>query len=194
MAIRQPRPRPPIPINEDDWSAFNGVEMSEAEFLDLDDNHETNLEYLDGATWAKALGDANHGYSTNKVLFAFGLLEQALGGESGPERRLRLPSGQYAVPDAAYWLPGIPAGNDSLPTVAVEVRSKGQSMESQRHKCRLYRDAGVPIAWLVDPLTRTVEIFEGELDAEPLPRDGVLHSDLLPGFELPVSELWRLVD
>jgi Uma2 family endonuclease len=98
------------------------------------------------------------------------------------------------MPDAAYWLPGIPSGNDSLPTVAVEVRSPGETMASQRRKCRQNREAGIPIAWLIDPISRTVEVFEGDLDGEPLAPGTALRSELLPGFELSIAELWVLID
>jgi Uma2 family endonuclease len=194
MAIRQPQPRPPIPIDDDDWSAFDGVEMSEAEYLALDDAHETNLEYFDGATRMKAVVEADHRSIAGEFLFFFAMLRRAIGGASGPEGRIRLPNGRYVMPDAAYWLPGIPHGNDSLPTVAVEVRSRTQTMASQRRKCRWYREAGVPIAWLIDPISRTAEVFEGELFGEPLPPGGVLRSDLLPGLEIPVDDLWKLLD
>ena len=193
MAIRQPARQVPIP-EDDDWSAFHGKRMTEAEFLALDDAYETDLEYYDGAAWEKGLVDFNHGSATTEVLARFWIFARSAGGHYGPERRVRLPNGKDLKPDAAYWLPGIPSGNDSFPTVAVEVRSRSETMASQRRKCQLYRDAGVPIAWLIDPVSRTVEVFEGQLDAEPLPPDGVLRSELLPGFELPVADLWKLLD
>jgi Uma2 family endonuclease len=193
MAIRQPTRRIAIP-DDDDWSAFNGVSMSEAEFVALDDAHETNLEYYDGCAWKKGLVDRNHRVSTGELDGAFWAYKKLIGGSFGPEGRVRLPNGRHVKPDTAFWLPGIPSGNDSLPTVVVETRSPNQTIVSQRRKCRMYREAGVPIAWLIDPIRRVVEVFEGDRDADPLPSDGVLSSPLLPGFELPIRDIWAALD
>jgi Uma2 family endonuclease len=193
MAIRQPLPRAPIP-DDDDWSMYDGVEMTDEEFLALDDRYETDLELIDGVAREKGVVNRNHRSITWRLAAAFWDYAQGHGGEAGPEGRVRLRNGRFVKPDMAYWLPGIPSGNDSLPTVATEVRSPGQTIASQRRKCRTYREAGVPIAWFIDPLRRVVEVFEGDLDAEPLPPEGVLRSDLLPGFELPVADLWTLLD
>lgn len=103
---------------------------------------------------------------------------------------MRLPSGNYRKPDYAYWLPGVHDGDDSLPSLAVEVRPPGETMASQRRKCREYREAGVLVCWLIDPIARVVEVFEGDVDAEPLPADGVLRSEQIPGFEVGVRELF----
>jgi hypothetical protein len=43
----------------------------------------------------------------------------------------------------------------------------------------------VPVCWVVDPISRTVEVFEGDIDAEPMPPDGVLWPEVRPGFESP---------
>ena len=191
MTIRQPKPSERL---DDDWSEYNGRPMTEEEFVALDDAEETDLEYYDGAAWEKGLVDRNHRILAGEFAYHFGLLRRAIGGEQGPEGRVRLTTGRRAKPDAAYWLPGIPSGNDSIPTVAVEVRSPDQTMASQRRKCRMYREAGVPVCWLVDPISRTAEVFEAELDGEPLPADGVLRSDVLPGFEISLADLWKAID
>ena len=192
MAIRQPLRQEAA--QGDEWTDYNGRPMSEAEFVALDDSCETDLEYYDGAAREKGVVDRNHGVLAGEFSGRFWLLAREAGGEHGPERRVRLPDGKYLKPDAAYWLPGIPAESDSLPTVAVEVRSPTETMASQRRKCRWYREAGVPVVWLVDPISRTVEVFEGDLDGEPLPAAGVLSSPLLPGFAVPLPELWAALD
>lgn len=81
-----------------------------------------------------------------------------------------------------------------MPTVAVEVRSPDESMASQRAKCRLYRQSGVPVVWLVDPRTRTVEIFEDDRDGTVLRIGDTLTTPHLPGFSLPLAELFAVLD
>jgi Uma2 family endonuclease len=192
MAIRQPGQR--VEELDDDWSEYHGMPMTEEAFLALDDAFENDLEYYDGCAWEKGLVNREHGIIAGEFTFHFVLLSRSHGGEGGPERRIRLPDGKAQKPDAAYWRPGIPSGNYSIPTVVVEVRSPDETMASQRRKCRRYREGGVPICWLIDPISRSVEVFEGESDAEPLPLGGTLQSPLLPGFELPVAELWAALD
>jgi Uma2 family endonuclease len=192
MAIRQPHRR--RQRYDDDWSEFHGRSMTEDEFRALDDADETDLEYYDGAAWRKGLVDRSHRALAGKLAYYFQLLVNASGGAQGPEGRVRLPGGRDLKPDAAYWLPGVPSGNDSLPTIAVEIRSPDQSMASQRRKCRMYRDGGVPVVWLIDPISRTAEVFEGDADGEPVPVDGVLRSEGVPGLEIPIAELWAALD
>jgi Uma2 family endonuclease len=168
--------------------------MTEAQYLAIETGHETNLEYYDGAAWEKGVVDRRHRILAGEFTYHFGALRRRIGGEQGPEGRVRLPGGTYRMPDAAYWLPGVSSGEDSLPTVAVEIRSPDETMASQRRKCRDFRAAGVPVCWLVDPISRTVEVYEGDLDGEPLAPDAVLSSGLLPGFEVKVADLWAAID
>jgi Uma2 family endonuclease len=62
-------------------------------------------------------------------------------------------------------------------------------MAAARRKCRLYRDRGVEVCWLIDPATRTVEAFDRDHDGLAL-ASGVLESPSLPGFSLPLASLW----
>jgi Uma2 family endonuclease len=105
------------------------------------------------------------------------------GGRTGPERRVRLRDApSYRLPDTAYWVAGVPSGNDTVPTLAVEVRSPDQTMTELRAKCRAYRAGGVEVCWLFDPADRTVEVFEGRRDGETIPPHAKLESPFLPGF------------
>ena len=167
--------------------------MTEGEFLALPEE-KPYLEFVDGVVTQKTMADAAHGRLVGLLDLEFGLYEREHGGDYGPERRVRMLSGNYQVPDTAYFAPGSRSGDDSLPTVAVEVRSPGETMRAQREKCRRYRAAGVPVCWLIDPVGRTVEVFEADLDAEPLPHDGALQTEAMPGFSLTVRELFAVLD
>jgi Uma2 family endonuclease len=191
MAIRQPLPR--RRRDDDDWSEFHGRTTSEEEFLALDDAEETDLEYYDGAAWRKGWVDRNHGVLAGRLAYFFEVLANAIGGEQGPERRVRLPSGRALKPDAAYWLPGVPSGNDSLPIIAVEVRSPDETMASQRRKCRMYREGGVPVAWLIDPISDSRGV-RGRCRRRARAGRRVLRTELVPGLEIPIAELWAALD
>jgi Uma2 family endonuclease len=81
---------------------------------------------------------------------------------------------------------------DGVPTLAVEILSPSTTLERLHEKLDLYREAGVPLVWIVDPYARTITIHQPEqpprmvnveqtLDAEP-------H---LPGFAVPVARVFE---
>ncbi|MFN0145817.1 MAG: Uma2 family endonuclease [Dehalococcoidia bacterium] len=193
MAIRRPAHRRPAD-HGDDWSRFHGIAMTEEAFLRLDEAEETDLEYIDGIVYEKGMVDANHGDIVGELSGRFWIYRNVAGGALGPERRVRLANGRYLKPDLAFYAVGSRSANDALPTLAIEVRSPGETMESQRRKCRRYRAAGVPVVWLVDPRGRVVEVFEGDRDGVALEPDAPLETPLLPGLSIAHRELFAVLD
>jgi Uma2 family endonuclease len=189
MAIRRVRSSPA------DWrSPYDGERMSEARYLALPEE-KPYLEYVDGAVRQKPMPNADHGDLIQFLALELGLWARSFGGKVRPEMRSALGSRpDYRLPDLAYWLPGRPSGDDSIPTLTIEVRSPGQSMRELRAKCHFYRQSGVEAAWLIDPASRTVEVFERDLDGARLDETSVLTSPLLPGFELPLKQLFAALD
>ena len=193
MAIRQPTHTRHIDRG-DDWSRFDGVAMAEDEFLRLDDAEETDLEYIDGVVYEKGVVDANHRDIVGEFDGRFWTYCKTAGGAFGPECRVRLANGRYLKPDCAFYVAGTPSGNDALPTLVIEVRSPGETIESQRRKCRLYRAAGVPVVWLVDPRRRVVEVFEEGRDGDVLDPGAPLATTVLPGFAVDQRDLCAVLD
>ena len=168
--------------------------MTEEEFVELDDAEETDLEFADGFATEKAVVDRNHANLVGELGGHFFLHRRRKGGEFGPERRVRVRPGRRIKPDNAYYVRGAPMGEDVLPTIAVEVRSKSQTMAEQRRKCHEYVDAGVPEVWLIDPVSRSVEVFLGTHVAQSLRAPETLTSRHLPGFALALAELFSVLD
>ncbi|MBI2766498.1 MAG: Uma2 family endonuclease [Chloroflexi bacterium] len=188
------KPASRLPLRERPHSRYHGLRMSEEEYLELPEE-KPYLEYVDGVVLEKPMPDWKHRRLTAHLTLAFGLLVQRFGGDFGPEGRVRLANtGSWRLPDTAYWTPGRPSRDDSPPTLAVEVKSDGQSMNELRAKCRAFRSAGVDACWIIDPERRTAEVFEGDRDAEPVGREGTLESTFLPGFALPLAELFAVLD
>lgn len=102
------------------------------------------------------------------------------------------------VPDAAFvrWerLPGRVRPKRYIPVppdLAVEVISPSDEPGEIAKKLDLYRRAGVPLVWWVDPDRRTVAVYrDGELAAELGEGDELDGADVLPGFRLPVTEIF----
>ena len=191
MAIRPPRPKRQ---ERQASSRYHGLRMSEKEYLALPEE-KPYLEYVNGVVLQKPMPNANHRKLVTRFVVALDAYARSVGGDSGPEGRIAFPeSSNFRLPDAAFWGPGIPHGDDSIPTLVVEVRSPQQSMGELRQKCRFFLRNGVQVAWLVDPETRTVELFEGGRDAEALAAPAVLTSAALPGFELDLASLFAVLD
>jgi Uma2 family endonuclease len=81
------------------------------------------------------------------------------------------------------------------PALVVEVLSPGTRRRDEGIKLRLYERVGVREYWLVDPAVSTVVVYRrrppGGLAAEPpLDPEDILASPLLPGFSLPVRDLF----
>ncbi len=78
------------------------------------------------------------------------------------------------------------------PDLAVEVISPNDRYVEVMEKVERYARAGVPLVWLVDPRRRVVEVHA--LGQPPLTLhecDTLDGGDVLPGFALPVADIFR---
>jgi Uma2 family endonuclease len=78
------------------------------------------------------------------------------------------------------------------PDFVLELRSQNDSIEKLRAKMREYMDNGARLGWLIDRQNQQVEIYRPGQDVEvlnhPLSLSG---DDVLPGFVLDLTEVWR---
>ena len=188
MAIRQPKPSPFASSR----SVYDGEKLSEREFLALPEQ-KPYLELIDGVVEQKPMVNSEHRRVVGRLDGHFFLYQRRSGGEFGPEGRVGLDPRNYYLPDTAYWAPGADSGDDSTPTVAVEVRSPNQSVARLREKCRRYLADGSTAAWLIDPRARTIEVFEAS-GTRTLRKGDTLTCGAMPGFELPLDELFSVLD
>jgi Uma2 family endonuclease len=78
-----------------------------------------------------------------------------------------------------------------VPNLAVEILSKSNTPAEMKRKRGEYFDAGVESVWIIDPPTRTAEVYTTPEEPTFIDRDGVLDGgDVLPGFRLPLAELF----
>ncbi|MCY4061762.1 MAG: Uma2 family endonuclease [Chloroflexi bacterium] len=85
-----------------------------------------------------------------------------------------------------------------MPDLAVEIQSPSDTMSKLRHKAQAYLENGTAIVWLVLPERRGVEVCRlsdgGELQSEFLgPGDTLRSEDILPGFELAISDIFAVL-
>ncbi len=77
------------------------------------------------------------------------------------------------------------------PDFVVELRSPTDSLSDLHDKMREYSDNGARLGWLIDPLDKRVHLYRPGLPVESLDDPMTLSGDpILPGFILPVRELW----
>ena len=177
------------------------VRVSEADYLARMTGEKPSLEYVNGEVIQKPMRKRDHNDIGKVLVREFFPYERQTGGYFAWEATTDLSRDddrRYRVPDHGYWAAGKPISRpDDIylpPTLAIEVRSQGQSLRELREKCREYREHGIDAAWLIDPQRRVVEVFDGALDGVPIVPDGALESRLLPGFRLQLSELWTALD
>jgi Uma2 family endonuclease len=81
---------------------------------------------------------------------------------------------------------------ETIPELAVEIRSKGDSAEFVRRKVEHYLQAGVEVAWVIDPLKSTVTIHGADGATRELGEADVLTlPTIIPDFSLPVADVFR---
>lgn len=172
--------------------------MTEDEYLANMTDELPSYEFVNGEVSRKrSLTKKSHVSVTKVLVRIFDRYERQTGGYYATEATTNLSSGadrRFRVPDLSYWAPGTPVGDDIFlpPTLAVEIRSPDQSLRVLREKCQEFLAHGVEVCWLVDPETRTVEVFEGEVSG--IQRDGTLESGHLPGLSIPLKELFASLD
>ena len=167
--------------------ASHTVPMTAEQLLELPDDGMRH-ELVDGDLHTKAPAGGAHGQIAAELLgrmFAVvqaGRLGRLFAAETG--FRLRRDPDTVRAPDVAFVrtdrvaearVPGFPA---LAPDLVAEVVSPSDRAAEVTGEALAWLDAGVSTVWVVDPENRTVTVYR---------QDG----DVLPGFALPLQELWR---
>lgn len=118
--------------------------------------------------------------------------------------------GRVFAPQTTYHLPGIPdreldvsfirrdrlpkdpnVDPDMPPDVAVEVVSRTDTFRIVNLKVKQYLDVGVRMIWLINPDLKTVDAYQPDEPSRRFNINDTLTGDpVIPGFALPVSELF----
>ena len=82
-----------------------------------------------------------------------------------------------------------------VPDLIVEVRSPSDSLTQLRQKIQSFLEVGVQAGILVDPKSRTVEIYRPGQETPQVLRDGdvLIVPELLLGWSVAIADLWPLV-
>jgi Uma2 family endonuclease len=182
-------------------TVLSGIEMGEDEYVSVL-SHSSRFEFTNGVVTAKRrpyMTQKSHVAIAEEVAGAFREYRRERGGFGGQTPTTNLSQGGdrvYRLPDFAYWSPGRRVGDSVFepPTVVIEIVSPDQSVADLRAKCRFYRARGVDLCWLIHPEERWAEVWDASGDAARLAPHGALESVALPGFRLPLAQLWAAID
>lgn len=135
------------------------------------------------------------------------------GGDGNGEGEIVDASGTYAIPGTDIlavpdfsWispaqlaaLPPKRAGSnyrEMVPTFAVEIRSRSDSVAAQVRKASFWVEHGTAVAWMIDPWTQRVHVFRRGEDAVVHDRPSKLEVGAeMPGLVIDLDELWNMPD
>ena len=182
-----------------------GMRMSVAEFLDLPDTDDKRkMELDDGELYVMPRPRPIHQFVQRRIclhcdLYLDGFDEPPA--EIQHDGLLALPSQfpRLFAPDLVVILRG---GNavvtglmvEGAPDIVIEILSSDRNRDLT-HKRQVYAEAGIPEYLIFDPTNGTVlplELRAGVYVERPLlTADDVLTTPLLPGLEIPLSDVFR---
>ena len=157
-------------------------------------------ELVDGVLVEKPVGQYESRMAAVLIYFLETYIDaHDIGVIYAPDGPFRLLPGLVRLPDVAFvsWdrfsnreLPpeSIP---DLAPDLAVEVLSAGNTKREMDRKVGEYFRAGVRLAWLIDPTTRTAVVCKRPRRRTVVAEGGSLDGGaVLPGFSLPLQQLF----
>ncbi len=157
-------------------------------------------ELVDGILVEKAMG-TTEALLAGWILYRFWQYVETndIGVAVGADGLVRLWRGLVRAPDAAFYLwKNIPGGDfpdDPIatltPDLAVEVLSRGNTMEELQRKLREYFKAGTQLAWLVNHKKRIVEVYTSPNSKTVLRINQTLDGGaVLPGLKISLKQLF----
>ncbi|MBK1990619.1 Uma2 family endonuclease [Sphaerospermopsis aphanizomenoides BCCUSP55] len=144
------------------------------------------------------------GYESEEVGTEFAALlrnwvrPRKLGRVVGSSAGFKLPNSDLRAPDVSF----VRADRlkqstedyaELVPDLVVEVKSKTDSIDKLRKKIQDFINLGSQVGILINPKTRTVEVSRSGETVVLKDGDILTLPDLLPGFEVAISEIWSPV-
>jgi Uma2 family endonuclease len=165
--------------------------------------HTGLVELVDGTLVEKVMGFSEGGLALDLAFFLqLYLRDHPVADLLSSSSPMRLPGGMVRLPDLALirWerYPHRQRPREAVPTLvpdlAVEILSESNTAAEMTRKRREYFEAGTTLVWQIDPRRREVAVYTGLEQLQTLTEGDTLTGEpVLPGFTLPVSDLFRRV-
>jgi Uma2 family endonuclease len=177
---------------------------TERDLIEVNGRKQGLCELVEGTLVEKPMG-FEESVLAALLIFYLGnfVVHRKLGILTGEGGMMRLFTGLVRIPDVAFIArTSFPNGKRPkgpvpaiAPDLAIEVLSKGNSKAEIAKKLREYFESGTRLVWLVDPKTRSVRVHTSPSDSTRLDADSTLDGGaVLPGFRLPLADLFPLAD
>ena len=158
------------------------------------------FELVDGVLVEKVMATKESALASH-VIFELKLYLRAndMGVVLGEAGMLRLRPKLVRIPDVSFvsWdqTPGGALPDEPIaslhPDLAVEVLSESNTPREMARKLAEYFEAGCRMVWIIDPETRTADVYTAADQCTHLRTSQSLDGgDVLPGFKLPLKELF----
>ena len=155
-------------------------------------------ELIDGKIIIMGLSDYLSEEVIARLLFFLQswVLPRALGRVTGSSAGFRLPNGYLRGPDVSFVsaarLRRSPRSFAAIvPDLMVDVKSASDRLDPLEEKIQLFLELGTQVGILIDPDQKTVTV-QHAIGKTTVLKDGdsLTLPDLLPGWELPIVDLW----
>ena len=175
---------------------------TEKDILRIEAQEGRLFELVDGVLVEKPMGSREALLATKISHWILSDLEKRttdLGVVLGADGFLRLRPRLVRIPDVSFisW-DQIPSGEFPTepiaalyPNLAVEVLSESNTPREIARKLDDYFEAGCRLAWIIDPETRSADVYTAADQCTHLrPSQSLDSGDVLPGVKLPLKELF----
>lgn len=174
--------------------------LTAEEFLHMPENR--GAELVDGTIVEKQMANESS-WLGGEILILIGLYirDRKLGRVFGPENGLKIWAAhpdRVRKPDVTFIRSGKLPGNrpvrgwqTTVPDLVVEVVSPSDEAEDLERKLSEYREAGVPLIWVVYPGTRSAQVLTQKSRLDVGANGDLDGGNVLPGFSLSLEELFK---
>jgi Uma2 family endonuclease len=192
-----------VPPERVRWRPLPGT-ATEKDVIEADCHEDRLCELVDATLVEKAMG-----FRESALAMALGdwlrdhVNPRNLGIVSGESGMMRLFPGLVRIPDVAFasWkrfpdrrMPTEPIP-DLVPDLVVEILSESNTEKEMARKYREYFQAGVQLVWEIDLKKRAVIVYTAPDRSTLLNETQTLEGDdILPGFTLPLAQLFGELD
>jgi len=168
--------------------------ISVAEFDNLIEE-EFRYELDEGELITMTRPDTDHGRIERRLLMALQTYLDSRGtGEAfGPDILFVLGHNTKRAPDVSVVLRDVGSVREisGAPEIAAEILSPSNTKREMKRKLGQFFATGCKLAWIIDPKTRTVDVWESAAGpSRTLRENEPLETALLPGFSIPIAKLF----
>jgi Uma2 family endonuclease len=192
-----------IPPHRVRFHPFPGT-ATEQDVLAIEAHEDLLCELVDDVLVEKPMGFRESCLASVLIALLWAFVKpRNLGFVTGEAGMMRLAPGLVRIPDVAFvsWehlpgrrMPTVPIPG-LAPDLAIEVLSQSNTAAEMARKCREYFAAGGQLVWLVDPETRTVDVYTAPEQSTRLHETQILTGGtVLPGFTLTLQDLFAELD